>query len=423
MTLTNDTQILLIDDDQDVLDAYVHLLSIAGYQCKAITDPTLATNLIGDNWAGLIVTDMCMPQLNGMELLAQIKKQDPHLPVIMITGHGDIPMAVKAVKEGACDFLEKPINPPKLLSLIGQHIKQRRSFIEQKQSINKALSRELVGHSAQIATIRELLSELALFDINLCVVGKTGTGRHNLSNLIHELSPRKQGPLVAVNAHQITTIADLENKLQEALRGSLILSSPEKLQPEVQTWLNQHLLSQEQSLDKKIRVISLFEHAPEQYITEQHLLPELYYVLNQGSLDLPELKNRPDDIIPLFHYFLKQSCKKLAKPLPKVDKTYLTTLRNHPWPGNVREIRNVAELYAIGIIKLAGQNRAQPIQQADSPLDDLIDEYEKQVLEDALYLFSGRVSDAANYLQVPRKKLYLRMKKHDIDKNDYKNRR
>ncbi|MBL4830523.1 MAG: sigma-54-dependent Fis family transcriptional regulator [Aliivibrio sp.] len=419
MTTSNTLEILLVDDDQDVLDSYHHLLSIAGYRTKRFTDPLSALEFITPDWAGIVITDMYMPQLSGLELLAKLKEEDPQLPVIMVTGHGDIPMAVKAVKHGACDFLEKPINPPELLSLINKHLQQRDQYLEQKRSLNKTLNHELIGKSAQVSKIRHHLSEIALLDNNICIYGESGTGRHNIASLIHELSARSTASFVQINGNQLAD--GIETQFNQHSQATVVLSCPELLSPKSQYWLSEFLLNQERTQIKPIRLITIFNHPPESYINEQELLPELYYIINQSFLELPPLRNRPDDIAQLFHHFLKQSCKKIGKPMPVVDKSYLATLRSHSWQGNVRELRNVAELFAIGIIKLTGQNRTQPIDQAHSPLDDLVDEFEKQIIEDALYLFSGRVADAASYLQVPRKKLYLRMKKHGIDKKDYKN--
>ena len=119
-----------------------------------------------------------------------------------------------------------------------------------------------------------------------------------------------------------------------------------------------------------------------------------------------------------FEFFL--SCKKLGKPLPSVDTSYLALLRNYPWPGHIRELRNIAELYSIGIVKLTGKERIYSQNEIQLPLDELVDDFEKQLIEDALLLHSGRVTDAASHLQIPRKKLYLRMKKHGIEKDNYK---
>ncbi|BAJ04043.1 sigma-54-dependent transcriptional regulator [Shewanella violacea] len=420
MTTSNCLEILLVDDDQDVLDAYHHLFSLAGYRTRIFTNPLSALDFIPIDWPGIVVTDMYMPQLSGMELLTQLKERDPRLPVIMISGHGDIPMALKAVKHGACDFLEKPIKPAELLALITKQLNSRHQYLQQKSSLNKTLTRELIGKSAQVNNIRQVLSEMALLDSNVCIYGESGTGRHNVASLLHSLSARATLPLIQLNGNQIKTISDIENLFTQASQASIILSFPELLSHEIQHWLAEFLLNQERTQSKPIRLITIFSDSPEIYIGEQSLLPELYYIINQSNIELPPLRKRPDDIAQLFHYFLKRSCNKLAKPLPSVDKSYLSTLRKHSWDGNVRELRNVAELFAIGIVKLTGQNRTQSMDQTHSPLDNLVNDYEKQIIEDALYLFSGRVADAANYLQIPRKKLYLRLKKHGVDKKDYK---
>lgn len=155
---------------------------------------------------------------------------------------------------------------------------------------------------------------------------------------------------------------------------------------------------------KEVRVLAILEGTPEAKVEQDKLLPELFYFLSQIRFSLPPLKQRNCDITPLFRHFLKKSCQKLNKALPAVDKAYINTLNRHEWPGNVLELKNVAELYAIGIVKLTGQERTKPLDQMRSPLDDLVDSYEKQVIEDALYLFAGRINEVSSYLQIPRKK-------------------
>lgn len=368
-----------------------------------------------------MLLDMYMPQLHGMELLKQIKAVDDKIPVIVITGHGDIPMAVEAVKMGACDFLEKPINPPQLLTLIKQHLELRRSFIEQKLLLSRSVKRELVGKSAQMEQIRSHVAQYALLNRHVVIVGESGCGRHTIAYLIHQLTTNNGHlPRVELVASAKTEWSAVEPKVQESAGGTLLIDHIELLSEEVQRNVVQSLLNQERLNRPRTRVIAVIDQPPEQLIAQNQLLPELYYLLNQGQIDVPLLRQRPDDIAALFHYFLKQSCYKLGKPMPNVEPHYLALLRAHQWPGNVRELRNVAELYAIGIVKLAGKERLYNQEEMLSPLDELVDDYEKQVIEDALFLFSGRVADAANYLQVPRKKLYLRMKKHGLEKDAFK---
>lgn len=413
--------VLLIDDDQDVLDSYIHLMSIAGLNAKALSDPTQALSLICEDWNGIIILDMYMPQLSGMDLLKKIKAIDDKIPVIVITGHGDIPMAVETVKIGACDFLEKPITPPQLLTLIKQHLELRRSFIEQKLLLSRSVKRELVGKSAQIEMIRSHVAQYALLNRHVVIVGELGCGRHTIAYVIHQLAAgNSKLPLVELIGSEKKDWEVVESLVQESIGGTLLIDDVERLPETVQRNLVQVLLNQERLKRPRTRVIAIICQSPENLIAQNKLLPELYYLLSQGQINVPVLRQRPDDIAALFHYFLKQSCYKLGKPIPNIEPNYLALLRAHQWPGNVRELRNVAELYAIGIVKLTGKERIYNYEEMRSPLDELLDDYEKQVIEDALFLFSGKVADTADYLQIPRKKLYLRMKKHGLEKDSFK---
>jgi len=411
--------VLLVDDDRDVLESYAHLMAISGLTAKSIDDPTTAIQHIHADWAGVVLLDMYMPQMHGMALLEQIKAVDAGIPVIIITGHGDIPMAVSAVKLGACEFIEKPINPPSLLTQVKQHLDMRRGYIEQKQSVYKKIHKSLLGNSAQIEQIRQHVAQYALLNSHVIIWGEVASGRHSIAQLLHDM---KQPEIEKLDV-RLELGDDFElmsERLDTGFNGSLIISGLELLGEEKQRQLVQQLLLVERNCGRQISLISIFETDPEQLVAQQKLVPELFYLINQGCIKVPALRQRPDDIAPLFHYFLKQSCRKLSKILPKVDSAYLSILRAHQWHGNIRELRNVAELYAIGIVKLTGKDRLYNQETVGSPLDETVEEFEKQLIEDALYLHSGKVNDAACYLQIPRKKLYLRMKKHSIEKEAYK---
>lgn len=420
MIMNNDIEVLIIDDDQDVLDSYHQLLEMSGYKVKAITDPTLVTSLLHRNWPGVVVTDMYMPGLSGMELLEQIKDLDPELPVIMITGHGDIPMAVDAVKRGALDFLQKPLQPADLLALLDKHLPVRKEKVELRTAMNQSASEVLLGDSPLIVKIREKVTQIALTSKDVLVEGENGSGRHTVTRLLHQHSPLSKGPFVATQGQAISCTADLQRAMISARSGCLSLNQPQDMPMETQQWLCRFLLEQERQNVKEVRVLAIIGVNPEALVENETLLPELFYFLSQVRFQLPPLRQRVCDITPLFKYFLKQSCQKLNKTVPSIDKAYTNTLNRHEWHGNVLELKNVAELYAIGIVKLTGQDRTKPLEHMSSPLDDLVDSYEKQVIEDALYLFAGRINDVSNYLQIPRKKLYLRMKKHSLDKAEYK---
>lgn len=412
--------LLLVDDDQDVLDAYQHLMSIAGIAAKTVADPTQAMGYLSPDWLGVVLLDMYMPQMHGLELLSQIKQFDKWLPVIVVTGHGDIPMAVEAVKEGACEFVEKPIDPAKLVATVRQHLEQRKVYIDQKREMESTIKRSLLGRSAQLNHIRYSVSQFSRLRNHVVVYGEMGVGRHLVANLIHDMS-QSGGELELLSANDAMVCEELSAKLYSFVSGTLIVDSPERFSEQCQRVFAQHMIDKERK-GQHGRVIAIFEQNPQQLVVANKLVAELYYVLNQVEIEVPPLRKRPDDIEVLFHHYLKSSCRKLAKHLPEVEAKYMDLLLAHEWPGNVRELRNVAELYSVGIIKLAGKDSHNTSAEAQLPLDELVDDFEKRVIEDALFLHSGRISESAAYLQVPRKKLYLRMKKHNIDKDAYKSR-
>ncbi|ENC9557264.1 sigma-54-dependent transcriptional regulator [Aeromonas hydrophila] len=412
--------VLLVDDDEDVLESYCHLLRLSGYHPRATTSPHEALALLADQWPGVLVSDIYMPAMNGMDLLASVQALDAEIPVIMITGHGDIPLAVRAVKQGAFDFLEKPLNPQDLLGLLERACRQRSAVLARRSEIQATVDDELIGTSPQIVALRSQLNQLAQTDKDLLLEGPAGSGRHTLARLLHRISARREQAFQLHDCVSAPSLAEVQASLAQAGQGTLVLQSPARLSADCQRWLGNHLLDQERKGSKSLRTIGLFDESPEALVERQQLMPELYYFLSQVRLKLPRLVERSCDIIPLFRAFLRQVCKRIGRPVPAVDRAYLETLKRHQWPGNLRELRNVAELYAVGIVKLAGAEQVIPLASGKEPLDDLVEEFERRVIEDILFLFSGRVTDAAQYLGIPRKKLYLRMKKHQLDKDRFK---
>lgn len=412
--------VLLVDDDEDVLTAYRHLLQLSGYSAKGTHSPTKALALLNEHWNGVVVSDIYMPAMNGMDLLNEVKKIDPEIPVIMITGHGDIPLAVEAVKRGAFDFLEKPLDSAQFLQLLKRAQQIRQGIIEQREAISSTFKEHLFGTSEQINQIRQQLSQIARIDKDVMIEGQIGTGRHLVASVLHSLSQHKNNSLIIHDCKEYPSLTELEASIAKVQNGTLVLRSLTQLSHEHQRWLCTRLLDQERLNTKTHRTICIFDTNPDDEVKSGALLPELYYYFSQARIQLPTLAERKSDIIPLFRNFLSQSCKRFDIPIPKIDLNYIEILKRHHWPGNIRELRNLAELYAVGIIKLPGEEALKLVQAPEAPLDELVDAYEKQVIENILYLCSGRVTDAANYLGIPRKKLYLRMKKLNLEKDKFK---
>ena len=364
-----DIDVLLIDDDEDILESYRHLLNLAGMVARVTNSPEKALSLLTPEWQGAVVLDIYMPAMNGMEVLERIKQIDSRIPVIMITGHGDIPLAVEAVKKGAYDFIEKPINPPVFLELVAKAHKERQSILALRNVVISTTQERLVGDSAQITAIREQVQQIADIDKDLMIEGAMGTGRHLLAQLLHELSPHSDKAIQTVDCQNLSDIKQVIVQIETDGVGTLILRSPYDLSSEAQRWLSSYLLDMERQGKRHFRTIAILENNTQQLVTEGRLIPEFYYYFSQFTFSLPPLSARRPDIIPLFRAFLRQSAQRLGIAIPKIDRNYLDILKRYDWPGNIRELRNVAELYAVGIVKMVDSEQHRAIIPPEGPLD------------------------------------------------------
>ncbi|GAB4592449.1 phosphoglycerate activator protein [Edwardsiella tarda] len=411
--LTHKHTIVLIDDDPDVLDAYTLLLTQSGYGVHACTDPLQALTLIPPDWPGVILSDVCMPGCSGITLMERLRAQDSQLPVLLITGHGDVPMAVEAVKKGARDFLQKPVDPAQLLARVQAALDERRALIARRKWQRHQLQTELVGRSEWVLQMRTRLQQLAETDLAVYFYGEPGSGRTLCARHLHRLSGRSDGAFII---HQAGEGGDLQHSLTQAAGGTLLIQNPERLDEGAQYSL---VRSQSQE-PRPFRLLAcgagpLVEHA-----AAQRILPDLYYCFAMTQLHCPPLAQRPDDIEPLFTHYLQQACQRLNHSCPALPATLRKSLLQRHWANNVRELANAAQLFAVGVQPLAELACPQVHTASPTPLDQRVEEYERQIITEALNLHQGRINEVAEYLQIPRKKLYLRMKKYHLDKTHYR---
>ncbi|MDC4235622.1 sigma-54-dependent transcriptional regulator [Pasteurella multocida] len=409
--------VLLIDDDMDILDSYQDLLRQEGYQVITCADPIDIVAQIPENWIGVILCDVLLPNISGLKILEDIIQRDAQIPVIMITGHGDVPMAVEAVKKGATNFLEKPISAENLLIQVAQALEKRAALMENRQWQLEKLSESFIGQSEWIIAMRHQLQKLADIDVPLFLHGETGTGRYLSATYLHKLSARQNAPFIY---HKCLPQAqcNLDKCLDDVQQGTLVLKNIHHLAQTEQ----QHLAKALNMEGCAFRLILISDFALLTLIQEQRICSELYYLFLHTQFELLPLKKRPSDILPIFCHYVHKSCARLNKEYVEPNKKLIQHLLTQTWQGNVKELIHVAELYAIGL--LAEQTpMSNPLAlktEHIKPLDEQINEYEKQIIEDALIFYQGRINDVATYLNIPRKKLYLRMKKHHIDKKHYK---
>lgn len=410
--------ILLIDDDPDILTAYQDLLTQEGYIVSAVSDPQHISRQIPQDWIGIVLCDVMMPHISGLTLLAEIMQIDPHIPVIMITGHGDVAMAVNAVKIGATDFLEKPVSPENLLNQVERHLTKRRQFIEQRQWQQDRLNQKFIGHSDWIVSLRRQLQTLANSHLPLFLWGENGTGRYLSAINLHQLSERKNYPAVFYECTE-NNRHSLEELIEQSKNSTLIIKHLHWLSNAEQLQLAAALYNE----SNNIRLIIISNLPLVTLIQQYHLSAELYSQFIHTQIELLPLHRHPIDIADIFRHYVHKSCVQLQKTYQEPPKKLLQHLTAQRWIGNVTELISVAELYAIGLFVDSNATTLAATQlkmNNVNPLEKQISQYEKQVIEDALIFFQGKINEVANYLDIPRKKLYLRMKKYGIDKKDYK---
>ncbi|MEQ4674722.1 sigma-54 dependent transcriptional regulator [Providencia vermicola] len=413
--LDDNNDILLIDDDKDVLEAYCLLLEQAGYRVFSCDDPIAAKDLIHRDWCGIVLSDVCMPNCSGIDLMSLFLEKDKHLPVLLITGHGDVPMAVEAVKLGAWDFIQKPINAEYLLLEVEKALAARKQRVIQRRWGQKQLSLNFVGKSEWAQQIHLQLQGLAETHAAVFLHGELGTGRVYLSRYLHQISTNRGSPLVIktlLNAEE----TPLDTWLNEVADGTLVIKNIELMPLAQQRFLAQHL----QQEHRQFRLIGISETPLILLTKQQKLIAELYYCFSMTQINCLPLLQRKADIAPLFEHYLELACTRLNLRFPALDDSFVKKLTRRHWPGNVGELANAAELYAVGIMPMG--ETANPLLASVAPtaLDQKIENYERQIITEALNIHQGRINDVSEYLQMPRKKLYLRMKKYGLDKHHYR---
>ncbi|WP_300005783.1 sigma-54 dependent transcriptional regulator [uncultured Cedecea sp.] len=413
--LRDEYSVLLIDDDADVLDAYTLLLEQEGYRVYACSNPYDVRNWFQTDWPGIVLSDVCMPGCNGIDLMALFHQEDNQLPILLITGHGDVPMAVEAVKKGAWNFLQKPVDPSQLLLLVKDALRQRKSVIARRHYCQQKLQVELVGYSDWVNQYRQRLKLLAETDIAVWFYGEPGTGRMTGACYLHQLGCSAEGPFIR-GILTPENVGQLNDLITQAQGGTLVLSHIEYLTREQQHHLV-HLQNQER---RPFRLIGIGDTSLVELTATNQIVAELYYCFAMTQVCCQPLSLRPDDVEPLFRYYLQKACLRLNHPVPEVEEELLKGMRRRVWLNNVRELANAAELFAVGLLPLAETANPQLHLPEPTPLDRRVEEYERQIITEALNIHQGRINEVSEYLQIPRKKLYLRMRKYGLSKEHYK---
>ncbi|NIZ63079.1 sigma-54-dependent Fis family transcriptional regulator [Sedimentitalea sp. CY04] len=414
--------VYIVDDDEDLRDAVLDTLEDAGLPAEGFSSASPALAKLNPEWPGIVVSDIRMPGMGGMEFLHAARDQFPEIPFVMITGHGDVQTATNAMKAGAFDFLEKPARPEYLVDVVRRALEMRRLQIENSNlktlvADGGALKSRLIGRSKVMKALRKEILAVAPLKIDVLLLGETGTGKELTAQSIHDLSPHSDSPFETVNCGMLSDgnwQNSIEVKLTSTDGSTLFLDELEALPEPLQL----RLLALIETRDSNgPRIIAALKSDPAQLIAEGRLRADLYYRINVAQIILPPLTERENDLFVLLEFFIRDAAARHQLKLPEITQDMLNPLRVHSWPGNVRELRNAAEKMVIGLplALTPGTSEAKaPFGEGES-YDDAMGRFEKALLRHALMQAGGRKGLAAESLGIPRKRLYLRLKTLGLD--------
>jgi two-component system C4-dicarboxylate transport response regulator DctD len=447
------TQVLFIDDEHHIRQANQQTLELADLQVTCLDSAEKGLDHISADWPGVVVCDIRLPGMDGMEFLKRVGEIDRDLPVIMITGHGDISTAVTAMRDGAYDFIEKPYAAERLVKTVRRALEKRILTLENRNlraelEVHSAPGPRIIGKTPVMRRLRSTIAQIADTGADVLVVGETGTGKELVARSLHEHSRRRTRNFVAVNCgavaqsmiaselfgHEAGAFTGAESrrigKFEHANGGTLLLDEIESMPLQVQVHLLRIL--QERSLERlgsntlvplDLRVVAATKVDLRNAADNSSFREDLYYRLNVVCLEIPPLRDRREDIPLLFHHFLLVAGHRYQREIPLPDTASMQRLMVHDWPGNVRELRNLAERYVL----LGHENNwavdrlfSGDAMGSETTLSEQVDSFERSMIDQALTLNQGSIKGVMETLDLPRKTLYDKMRKYGLDKSNYK---
>ncbi|WP_028635092.1 sigma-54-dependent transcriptional regulator [Pseudomonas parafulva] len=436
--------VIVIDDEASIRSAVEQWLSLSGFnvQLFARADECLAQ--LPAHFPGVVISDVRMPGMDGLQLLERLQAADPDLPVILLTGHGDVPMAVDAMRSGAYDFLEKPFTPQHLLGSLRRALEKRQLVLENRRLHEQAdlktrLEASLLGMAQSTQLLRRQLLDLAGLPVNVLIRGETGSGKERVARCLHDFGPRGDKPFVALNCaaipealfeaelfgHESGAFTGAQGKrigkLEYASGGTVFLDEIESMPLAQQAKLLRVIQEQKierlganQSISVDLRIIAATKPDLLEEARAGRFREDLAYRLNVAELRLAPLRERREDIAVLFEHFATAAANKLGRNAVPLSGAQLAQLLTHDWPGNVRELANAAERHALGL----GSPTLDPVPAGQS-LSERMEAYEAQCLRAALRQHGGEIKAVMDDLQLPRRTLNEKMQRHGLLREDF----
>ena len=437
-------KVAIVDDEQDMRQSISQWLALSGFDTETFPSAEEALKTIGADYPGVVVSDIKMPGMDGMAFLKKLMSIDSGLPVIMITGHGDVPMAVEAMRIGAFDFLEKPFNPDRMTDLAKRASQNRRMTLD-----NRALRRELadgttimkklIGGSTAMERLREDILDLGQADGHVLIDGETGTGKTLVAHALHAVGPRAGKKFVVLSCAAYAEDM-LSSRLfgpmgdggqiplvEDARGGTLVLEDIESLSHALQARLLTFI--NEQGSPAETRIIGICNDHEQGRAAEDALRPDLYYRLSALKIVIPPLRSRGEDILTLFARMTEQFAEEYGCDAPPVTAQEAAQLLQAPWPGNVRQLINVAERAVLqnrrgsgsiaSLLMADNEETAATMTTEGKPLKEYVESFEKMLIDNTMRRHKGSITAVMDELCLPRRTLNEKMAKYGLQRQDY----
>ncbi|MBY5973616.1 sigma-54 dependent transcriptional regulator [Ferrimonas balearica] len=438
-------KIAIVDDEQDMRQSISQWLALSGYDTETFPSAEEALKTLGPDYPGIVISDIKMPGMDGMTFLKKLMGTDSSLPVIMITGHGDVPMAVEAMRLGAFDFLEKPFNPDKMTALAKKAANARRLTMDNRQlrrelSDGGQIMKKLIGTSPVMERLREDILDLGQADGHVLIDGETGTGKTLVAHALHAVGARAGKKFVLLSCAALEE-EQLSKRLfgpmqpddtqlpavEEARGGTLVLEDIEALSESLQARLLSAI--NEQGTPSETRIVAISNLQEQDRTCEDVLRPDLFYRLAALRITVPPLRQRGEDILALFTRLSEQFADEYGCDAPQVTAQEAAQLLQAPWPGNVRQLINVAERAVlqsrrgsgtIASLLMSENEEMQPVMTTEGkPLKEYVEAFERMLIDNTMRRHKGSISSVMEELCLPRRTLNEKMAKYGLQRADY----
>lgn len=436
-------RILLVDDEPEVRAATAQALELAGFQVQTFAVAERALEMTGHGFPGIVLTDIRMPGMDGLSLMTRIHDIDRDIPVILLTGHGDVQLAVRAMRQGAHDFIEKPFDVGQLSEIVARAADYRRLVLENR--VLKAvagqsddLEQRLIGRATAMIDLRRRIRTIGPSETDVLIEGETGSGKEVVARALHDLSPRANRPFVAIDCAALpASLIESElfgheagafpgalrpryGKFEHARGGTVLLddiaSMPHDLQGKLVRVIESRMvtrLGSNEPVPLDLRFIATARVPLEAEVQAGRFRADLLYRLNVVTLQVPPLSARREDVPLLFLRLLAEAARRHRTDPPEVPPAVIDRLAARAWPGNVRELRNAADRFALGL----GEGLVP--EEPPGRLAERVADFERREIEAALSAHRGNLKQVYESLGLSRKTLWEKMQKHGLDKAQF----